>query len=53
MIRDFNKIAEDLDKKFIWSKVTETTKVNEKKKWTTIVFGECGQGKSTLLNEIV
>ena len=61
MILDFNRIVKDLDKAFIWSKsitlsksLTNLSEKNENlKQWTAMIFGECGQGKSTTLNEIV
>ena len=53
MIQDYNQIVEELDKAFVWNIVSQETKIEEAKKWTAMVFGECGQGKSTTLNEIV
>ena len=44
---------EELDKAFIWNKVLQDTAIENMKNWTAMVFGECGQGKSTTLNEIV
>ena len=55
-------MIKDLDKAFIWEKAfspqkTDAPKIpgisNEMNQWTALVFGECGQGKSTTLNEIV
>ena len=60
MITDYNKMIEDLDKAFVWDKaIFESQEAVAQifnqglKKWTAMVFGECGQGKSTTLNEIV
>ena len=58
MIKDFNWIVEDLDKPFLWCKSMISldkyeTQIDKLNKWTAMVFGECGQGKSSLLNEIV
>ena len=53
IIQDFNKIVEDLDKAFVWSKAHSNEEAQNQKRWTAMVFGECGQGKSTTLNEIV
>ena len=62
MIQDFNQIVKDLDKSFVWCETESSkkyltanmTEVNRYiKQWTAMVFGECGQGKSTTLNEIV
>ena len=50
MIQDFDAIVKALDKKFIWNKVSQKTGVPES---TALVYGECGQGKSTTLNTIV
>ena len=50
MMQDFNQITEDIDKVFKWRKVSNEGEV---KKSTAMVFGECGQGKSTTLNNIV
>ena len=61
MIQDYNQIVRDLDKSFKWC-ITESQQesivimpeINSNmKQWTAIVFGECGQGKSTTLNQIV
>ena len=59
MMKDFNKLVKALDKQFIWSKVLQMSKktstIDTKnflahKPWIAMVFGECGQGKSTTLN---
>ena len=59
MMKDFNKLVKALDKEFIWSKVLymnkNTSEIESKnflahKLWTAMIFGECGQGKSTTLN---
>ena len=53
MMQDFNKITENIDKAFKWKKVQQNISKGEVKKSTAMVFGECGQGKSTTLNNIV
>ena len=62
MIQDYNQIVKDLDKAFKWCKAKSLEEnitlympeINrDMKQWTAIVFGECGQGKSTTLNEII
>ena len=62
MIQDYNQIVKDLDKAFVWCRAI-SSKVNSMvetpqtdrfiSQWAAMVFGECGQGKSTTLNEIV
>ena len=57
MIHDYMEIVEGLDQPFIWKKVISSKsnnaeKAQEMKRWTTLVFGEMGHGKSTTLNEI-
>ena len=42
MMQDFNKIVEDLDKAFVWSKVLSNGEAENQKQWTAMVFGECG-----------
>ena len=41
-------ISQEQSQDLIFSNVGEALK-----KWTALVFGECGQGKSTTLNQIV
>ena len=53
VIQDFDAIVKVLDKKFIWNKVSQKTEDNFIPESTALVYGECGQGKSTVLNTIV
>ena len=62
LIQDFDKVVQALDKKFVWEKALNSdqnldlilSEIGEAlNRWTALVFGECGQGKSTILNEIV
>ena len=58
MIQDYEKMAEDLDQPFIWKKADHQKQENKtsdisEKRWTSMVFGETGHGKSTTLNKIV
>ena len=53
MMQDFNQITEDMDKALEWKKVDQSINRGYAKKSTAMVFGECGQGKSTVLNNIV
>ena len=52
MLLDFNTIVKVLDEKFIWKNVKQNKQVEDTES-TAIVYGECGQGKSTTLNTIV
>ena len=52
IIQDFNNIVEVFDKKFTWDKVDSQSEIATSKS-TVLVYGECGQGKSTTLNHIV
>ena len=51
IIQDFNEIVEVYDKQFTWDKVDAQNENSCKS--TVLVYGECGQGKSTTLNQIV
>ena len=55
-------MVQALDKKFVWDKAITSdqspdlliSEIDEAlNRWTALVFGECGQGKSTTLNKIV
>ena len=53
MMQDFNEIAQTFDIKFTWDKVISQNPTGYTTKSTALVYGECGQGKSTVLNQIV
>ena len=61
MIQDYTEIVFNLDQRFEWCKansaivnsVTESADNKKFNQWTAMIFGECGQGKSTTLNKIV
>ena len=53
MIQDFDAIVKLLDEKFIWRIVEQKIEGQSIPESTALVYGECGQGKSTTLNAIV
>ena len=57
MMHDFCNNVKEFDKPFVWKKVDRPIKLEQQvktqNKSTAVVYGECGQGKSTTLNCIV
>ena len=54
LMQEFNRIVQTFDTKFTWDKVISQNSSASAKtiKSAALVYGECGQGKSTTLNKI-
>ena len=51
MLTEYSVELGKLDEAIVWKEVAHDSPLN-KRPWTLIAFGECGQGKSTALTKI-